>query len=283
LTDFFGLAKLLDCLEDSPPPNPEMIKLFFASKYLTLGIILLLLKFQILFSQDDYLIRSEKQAKEILAKTVQALGGEGFLKTQDVTRTGRFYQFRRDDLQGVSQFYAYDKFPLKSRTELGKKKDIVTINNGDKGWKIEYKVVKEQSSEEIKNFQINMQHNLDYILRFRLSEEGMKFRYLGRSRIELDDVEGVQLIDKDDDRIKIFVNATSFLPVKIESRSPGFGKRWPSEGEAYFHNYHEIQGVQIPFGTIRYSNGFKSAEIRLESVKLNSGLPDSFFIASLEK
>jgi len=259
-----------------------MIKQFSPSKTLTLGI-LFLLKFQILFSQDDYLEKSEKQAKEILGKTVQALGGDGFLKTQDITTTGRFYQFRKDDLEGVGQFYSYNKFPFKSRTEVGKNKEIVTINNGDKGWKIEYKVVKEQSSEEIKNFQINMQHNLDYILRFRLNEEGMKFRYLGRSRIELDEVEGVQLIDKGDDRIKIFVNATSFLPVKMEYRSPGFGKRWPSDGEAYFHNYHEIQGVQVPFGTVRYSNGYKSAEIRLESVKLNSGLPDSFFVASLKK
>jgi outer membrane lipoprotein-sorting protein len=260
-----------------------MIKLFSSSKCLTLGIIFLSWKFQILFSQDGYLERSEKQAKEVLGKTVQALGGEAFLKTQDVTTTGKFYQFRKDDLQGVGQFYSYDKFPFKSRTEFGKKKEIVTINNGDKGWKIEYKVVKEQSSEEIRNFQINMRHNLDYILRFRLDEEGMKFRYLGKSRIDLDEVEGVQLIDKGDDRIKIFVNASSFLPVKMEYRSPGFGKRWPSEDEEYFHNYHEIQGVQIPFGTVRYSNGYKSAEIQLESVKLNSGLPDSFFVASLKK
>lgn len=248
-----------------------------------LGFVFLSCNFLALFSQENYLIESEKKARQILEKTIEALGGESFLKTQDITRNGRLYQFRKDDLQGLGQFQSYDKFPLKLRSELGKKKEIININNGDKGWKIEYKVVKDQSDEEIKSFRANMKHNLDYVLRFRLTEKGMKFRYLGRSRIELDEVEGVQLIDSEDDKLKIFVNANNFLPVKMEYQTPAFGKRWPSEDERFFYNYHEIQRVQIPFKIVRFSNGYKSGETQIESVKINSGLPDALFIASLKK
>ncbi len=236
-----------------------------------------------LLSQSDFLAESEKKARQILEKTIEALGGETFLKVQDITVTGRFYQFRKDILQGIGHFHSYDKFPLKSRTEYGKKKEIVSINNGDKGWKIEYKVVKEQSAEEIRNFQINMKHSLDYILRFRLDEEGLRFRYLGKTRIDLYDVEGVQLIDREGDKIRIFFNASSFLPVKMEYKAPGLGKRWPTDDEEFFHNYHSIQGIQISFSTLRFSNGYKSAEVQIGSAIINSGLPDSFFVASLKQ
>jgi hypothetical protein len=244
-------------------------------------ILLVLVHFDVL-SQNDYLAESEKKAKEILERAVQALGGEAFLKTQDITRSGRTYQFRKDDLEGLGKFQMYDKFPLKQRTEFGKKGEIVSINNGDQGWKIEYKVVKPQSPEEIKSFRANINHSLDYLLRFRLVEKGMKFRYLGRTRMDLDEVEGVQFIDKENDRVKIFVNANNFLPVKMEYQSPAFGKRWPTEDERFLYNYHEVSGVQIPFKAVRFSNGYKSGETHVESARINSGLADTLF-APVEK
>jgi hypothetical protein len=229
------------------------------------------------FSQSDYLADSEKKAREVLEKSVQALGGEAFRNTRDVTRSGRVFQFRKDDLQGLGKFQAYDKFPLKQRVEF-EKGHIVNINDGDQGWKIEYKVVKEQSPEEIRNFRANINHSLDYLLRFRLNERGMKFRYLGRTRMDLEEVEGVQLIDQENDRVKIFVSVNDFLPVKMEYQSPGFGKRWPTEDQRLFYNYHQIAGVQIPFKTVRFSNGFKSGETHLESARINSDLPDTLFV-----
>src|SRR6266480_2919878 len=108
-----------------------------------LGFVFLSWNSLALLSQENYLVESEKKARQILEKAIVALGGESFLKTQDITRHGRLYQFRKDDLQGLGQFQSYDKFPLKLRSELGKKKEIININNGDKGWKIEYKVVKD--------------------------------------------------------------------------------------------------------------------------------------------
>ena len=228
-------------------------------------------------SQGDYLAQSEKKARGVLEKSVEALGGQAFQNARDVTRNGRIFQFRKDDLQGVGKFQAYDKFPLKQRVEF-EKGHIVNINNGDQGWKIEYKVVKEQSPEEIRNFRASINHSLDYVLRFRLNERGMKFRYLGRTQIDLEEVEGVQLIDQENDRVKIFVSANDFLPVRMEYQSPALGKRWSTEDQRLFYNYHQISGVQIPFKTVRFSNGFKSGETHLESARVNSDLPDSLFV-----
>jgi outer membrane lipoprotein-sorting protein len=234
-------------------------------------------------SQSNYLQESEAKAKEILSKAIQALGGEAYLKLQDVHRTGRFYQFRKDDLQGTGHFHAYEKFPSKSRFELGKKGEIININDGDKGWKIEYKVVKDQSPEEIENFKIGLKHDLDHTLRYRLDEPGMRLRYLGKTRSNLDELEGVQLIDKDNDRMKIFVNAATFLPARMEFRSPAFGKRGPTDDERHYYNYHTVEGVQVPYSTVRFANGYKASEFQVESVKVNLALPDTFFTPNFKK
>jgi hypothetical protein len=261
-----------------------LVPLPAVTKALPLGIwFFLALSAGETYSQSNYLQESESKAKEILAKAVQALGGEAYLKLQDIHRAGRFYQFRKDDLQGGGQFQLYEKFPSKSRFELGKKGEIVNINDGDKGWKIEYKVVKDQSPEEIENFKIGLKHSLDYILKYRLDEPGMKFRYLGKTRSNLDELEGVQLIDKDNDRVKIFVNATTFLPARLDFHSPAFGKRGPTDDERHYFNYHTAQGVRLPLSTVRYANGYKASEFQVESAKVNLGLPDAFFTPGFKK
>jgi len=240
-------------------------------------LICLLGRASLVHGQSDYLKEAEEKAHDLLQKSIEAMGGEAYLKFQDIQRTGKFYQFTKDELRGAVPFQSFDKFPAKRRFEIGKKGEIVNINDGDEGWKIEYKVVKTQSSEEIALYKADLKHSLDHILRERIKEPGMKFRYLGRSRIDLGEVECVQLIDQDNDRVKICLNATNFLPAKMEFKSPGFGKRWPTDDERVLYNYHEVQNVQVPFSTVRLSNGFKASEFHVAEVKLNQGLPDAFF------
>jgi outer membrane lipoprotein-sorting protein len=230
-----------------------------------------------LSAQSDYLKESEKRAREILAKSIEALGGNAYLKVQDSHRMGRFYQFRKDQLKGSTHFQLYEKFPGKIRLEMGKKGELVNINDGDKGWKVEYKVVKVQTAQEIENSKINLMHNLDYILRFRLNEPGMRFRYIGISRADNTEIEGVQLLDKDNDKIKIFVDTATFLPFKMEFRSPAVGIFDPTDDERIFYNYHAVEGVQVPYSTVRFSNGFKASEFQLESVQVDLALPDALF------
>ena len=88
-------------------------------------------------AQADYLKEAETKARDLLKKAIEAMGGEAYLNIHDVQRTGKFYQFTKDDLRGASPFQSFDKFPLKQRFEMGKKAEIVNINDGDDAWKIE--------------------------------------------------------------------------------------------------------------------------------------------------
>lgn len=238
---------------------------------------------QTLYSQSDFLKNSEKKARKVLEKTIESLGGSSYLQTQNLVKEGKIFGFRRENLKVANKFRIFEKHPLKRRVELGDKGQIVFINDDVKGWKVEYKNVKEQSTEEINLFLIRMKHTLDNVLRFRREEKGMKIRYLGKTRSHLLSLEGVQLMDKEGDKIRIYVNAHDFLPVKMEFKSPPFGKRWASEDELFFYNYHEINGVKIPFTTILHSNGYRATETQLNSAKVSSELSDSLFLPPSKK
>jgi hypothetical protein len=245
------------------------------------GLIGLLWTFQPA-AQTDYLAESERKAREILQNAIQAMGGEAYLKLTDLTRSGKAYQLKDDSVRGLSRIVIMEKYPDKVRVEYGNQ-EIVQINAGDKGWKIEYKNVKDQTAEELEDFKNGRKHNLDYLLRVRLKEEGMRFRYLGKSRIDLDEAEGVQLIDKGGDKVRIFVSGTTWLPLKMEYQTPGRGNRWTSDDERFFYGYHTIQGIQVPFGIVRNANGYKVSELRFEEAHAESGLSDSIFQPVLRK
>ena len=72
--------------------------------------------------QSDFLRRSEERARQILHKTVDALGGEAYLKARTIVREGKFFQFRRDDLRGSSKFRTLEAPPLKRRVEVGQER-----------------------------------------------------------------------------------------------------------------------------------------------------------------
>ena len=233
--------------------------------------------------QSDFLRRSEERAREILNKTVEALGGEAYLMAQNIVRKGKFYQFRRDVLRGSNEFRTVVAPPWKRRVEFGKKARIVHINDGEQGWKIEYKNIKTQTEEELRNYRIDTKHDLDHILRFRLREQGLKVRYLGKSRTHLEQLDGVQLMDASGDKVRIFVNSRTFLPARMEYESPPRGKRWATEDEKFFHNYHEINGVKIPFTVVLNSNGYKAMETQLSSAQINADLSDTLFSSPPKK
>lgn len=259
------------------PKQSQMLALRCRRTVLWIAVLFLLAPPGPLPGQSDFLRRSEERARRILHKTVEALGGEAYLAAQNIVRKGKFYQYRRDVPRGSNEFRTLVAPPWKRRVEFGKKARIVMINDGEQGWKIEYKNIKTQTEEELRNFRIDMKHDLDHILRFRLGEKDLKVRYLGKSRTHLEQLDGVQLMDASGDKVRIFVNSRTFLPVRMEYESPPRGKRWATEDEKFFHNYHEIDGVRIPFTVILNSNGYKALETQLSSAQINTDLSDTLF------
>ena len=81
-----------------------------------------------------------RKAKAVLDQAIQALGGSAYLNIQDISQEGRTYSFYhgRPNSLGIV-FWRFYKFPDKDRIELTKKRDVIYVYNGDKGYEITYK------------------------------------------------------------------------------------------------------------------------------------------------
>src|ERR1700687_540560 len=94
-----------------------------------------------------------KNARAVLDRTIQALGGSAYLNIQDITQEGRTYSFYhgRPNSLGVL-FWRFYKFPDKDRIELTKQRDVIYVHAGDKGTEITYKGPRPEDPKDLTEY-----------------------------------------------------------------------------------------------------------------------------------
>jgi hypothetical protein len=130
-------------------------------------------------AQDEVLLpaQSSAKAKELLQQAIEGLGGAAYLNVHDVTCKGRLSQFGHSgELNGYETFIDYAQPPFKDRTENLPKRNIISVNSGDKGWTLDRGGVSEATITDIATFQEDIKKDIDNILRHRIHEAGMIFR-----------------------------------------------------------------------------------------------------------
>ena len=220
--------------------------------------------------------------KKVLDDMIQKLGGQAFLDVSDIHTTGSFYQFKRGELTGGDYYIDYIRFPMMERTEFGKTKNKeITINNGDKGWKItpKDKEPKEQLPGEVKEFQAGFKTTLDYILRFTLAEPKSTIQVTGSEIIDFNRADVIEIRDPEKNRIVLYVDRTTKLPVKLQVRRTDE----KVTHEEHYGNWHAFQRIMTPLFVARYTDNDKTMEVRVESAAYNSSLPDNLFTAAKTK
>jgi hypothetical protein len=214
----------------------------------------------------------------MLQAAIQALGGQAYLNVRDAIAVGRASQFTHSgDLSGYELFYDYVKYPDKDRTEFTKKRNLIEVFNGDEGWTLDRGGVSEQPADALAQRRSDLKKDIDSVLRYRLSEPGMNFRYAGPDVVDLKEADWVELVDRDNLTIRIALDRASHLPVRevIVTRDPMTRER--TEELYYFSNYQPVQGVQTPFQVTGERNGQKISQIFLDDVKYNNNLSDQLF------
>ena len=64
-------------------------------------------------------------------------------------------------------------FPDKERTEHSKKRNIIEVFNGDKGWTLDKGGVADAPPAQVKAWTDSLKTDIDYLLRYRIHEPGM--------------------------------------------------------------------------------------------------------------
>lgn len=222
--------------------------------------------------------QSTQKARQLLQQTIQALGGPAYLGLQDTSCEGRLSTFGHSgDLTGFDTYFDFSKFPDKDRTEHSKKRSIIEVFNGNKGWVLDKGGVADAPESAMKEWTETLKTDIDHLLRYRINEPGMIVRYGGPDVVELKEVGWVELEDSDGRTIRLALDSNTHFPVQevVISRDPGTQLR--VEQIYYFSNYHPISGVQTPFQVGSTRNDIKVFQAFTDKCTYNNGLTDSLF------
>jgi hypothetical protein len=223
-----------------------------------------------------------RKARAVLDQTIQALGGNAYLNISDMTQEGRNYSFYhgRPNSLGIV-FWRFYKFPDKERIELTKKRDVIYMYNGDKGYEITYKGVHAEDPKELADYLRRRHCALDAVLRKWLLEPGVALFYEGQTAAEGKSVDQVTVMNSRNEGVTLYLDTSDHLPVKkTYTWRDATDKQRNVEDEVY-DNYRQIQGIMTPHTVTRFYNGDMSGQRFMTAVTYNPGLSDSQFEAQV--
>jgi len=227
---------------------------------------------------------SAAKAKAILQQAIDALGGAAYLNVHNSDCTGRFAQFQHSgEIGGYIELREYREMPDKNRVEYDPKALIVDLYAGDKGWTLDRSGVSELPAADMADYQEQLKMQMGYVLRNRMNESRLFFRYGGRDVVDLKEADWVEIGDQGRN-LRIAVGRSDHLPIRsvLLQRDPKTGEN--SERSTFYTSYHLIDGIQTPFRESRFLNGRQVYQVFWESCAYNVDLPaDLFTRASLEQ
>src|SRR5258706_3326416 len=211
---------------------------------------------------------------EVIAKNIQARGGMAKLKAvQNVRTTARLSQgsFRAD-------FVQENKRPGKVREEvIIQGLAQVQAYDGKTGWQISpfggRKDPELMSQDDTKSLIVD--GDLDGPL-VEYKEKGHRAELVGHDSMEGTDCYKIKLSMKNGDVRNYYLDADSFLELKIEIQTTVRGAL--HESEIYYGDYEKVGGVYYPFAIEQAQKGIDSrTQFSVQKIEQNVALDDGHF------
>jgi hypothetical protein len=230
-------------------------------------------------AQEDVLTpdQSSAKAKQILQQAIAGLGGPAYLNVKDITVEAKLGQFDHSgQLRGYAKIIDIAIPPDKDRTE--------NLPKRDKGWDLDRGGVSEATITDMATSQEDTKKDIDNILRHRIHEPGMIFRYGGLDVVDYEESDWVELVDSENRTFRIAISRSSHLPIRKVVDTRDANTRMRSEEIEYYSNYHPINGIQSPFQITRERNGIKIYQVFFDKFDYNTGVsPELFTKESLDE
>jgi len=220
---------------------------------------------------------SAAKAKAILQQAIDGLGGAAYVNVHNSECTGRYAQFQHSgEIGGYLLIHEYSEMPDKSRVEYDPKALIVDLYAGDKGWTLDRSGVSDVPATDIADYQEQLRMQMGNVLRNRLNDRGLFFRYGGSDVVDLKEADWVEIGDQGR-TLRIAVGRNDHLPIRsvLQQRDPKTGEN--TERSTFYTSYHPIDGIQTPFRESRFLNGRQVYQVFWDSCSYNVDLPANFF------
>jgi hypothetical protein len=217
---------------------------------------------------------------EVIAKNVQARGGADKLRSvRSLRTTAKFSQgsfradFRQENkradkvreefiIQGLAQVQAYDGKTGWQISPFGGRKDPELL-----------------SQDDLKSLVVDADIDgplVDY------KEKGHKADLVGHDSVEGTDCYKIKLSMKNGDVRYYYLDADSFLELKLEIQTTIRGAL--QENELYYGDYEQVNGIYYPFAVEQAQKGSSSrAQITVEKIEQNILLEDAHFTMPVSK
>jgi hypothetical protein len=233
---------------------------------------------------------AKDKGREIVDKTIAAMGGDAFRDMETRTEIGRAYSFYHERLSGLSIARLYTRYPqfenqagppqlhIEERQVFGKKQEDAIILTGKDGYEVTFRGAKPLAEDRITQFRESTLHDFLYILRQRRNEPGLEFESKGKDVTENQPVETLDIYDSENRTVTVWINSDTWLPVKQRYyRWDPIIKDRREEVTRYTRYRESGHGVMWPHATTRERDTEKIFEMYADEVKVDTPLQDSMF------
>jgi len=223
---------------------------------------------------------SAQTVDEVIAKNIQAHGGAEKLKAvRSLRTTAKFSQgpfradFRQENkradkvreefiIQGLAQVQAYDGKTGWQISPFGGRKDPELL-----------------SQDDLKSLAVDADIDgplMDY------KDKGHKAELVGHDSVEGTDCFKIKLSMKNGDVRYYYLDADSFLDLKLEIQTTIRGAL--QESELYYGDYEQVNGIYYPFAVEQAQKGSASrSQISVQKIEQNVPLEDAHFAMPVSK
>lgn len=220
-----------------------------------------------------------EKAEAVIAKAVEALGGERYLKVTSQLSRGSFTVMKEGQIASFQRFVDVIVFPDSERTEFkGGGSRVVQTNTGDTGWIFDgdQEIVKVQTEKQISDFKQSIRTNIDTLLRGGWRGKAT-LAYLGRRPATLGKRnDAIRLTYEDGMTVEYEFSVDTGLPQKVMFKRSNLDGDELREEDRYAQ-FIDVDGIKTPFVIDRFTNGSQSSRINYESVEFNKPIPRSVF------
>ena len=211
--------------------------------------------------------------------TMEAGGNDSPTRPVPAVRTGGVQLPKRPAQQTQLPFRLQMKRARKSRLEIDfRGETAVQVFDGTHGWKLRPFLnrhdVESFTPDEMKA--VALQSDLDGPL-VDYSAKGTKIELEGTEKVESQDAYRLKLTFKTGDARKVWIDANTFLEIKIEGTPRRLdGINHPVE--IYYRDYRTVGRLKMPYLTETKVQGVKQTEkIEVEEIAVNARVEDSRF------
>jgi len=205
------------------------------------------------------------------------MGGDVFLRVKSLTTRGRLFAIEEDVTAGFAPFESTLEYPEKRRFSYGKKKPVILINDGERGWQMDRYGMVRQEPERIRRWRMANRYSLENLLRVVIHEPGLLIQDGGTDFVDNLPARTLEIVDARQVQVKLYVHKVKYLPIRITYRvqNPQTSE-WEEYAEVY-GDYRAVQGVQTPMHITRFLNGQRFSEVFRNAAEYDGSYPPNYF------